>query len=1248
MNKLLFTVVFLIATFSFYAQTINDEVEIYAVFKNGKWGVQNDSGDLLIPHSYDSIFIDNFNYAHVIKDSLCGIVNNKGNFILLIKYSNVRTLNSDFIVPYLNNKCALFNSEGSQILDFEYKSVISTTDNLLVLTKQEKKYLYNINDKSISKAYDEISLIDKNTFLFKDEAGKCLYLSEKNYTTKYFKSIEKKKSNLFLLKNETEKYILSTNKKIHLIPVNDFWYKELSDTTIAYKFNDNINILNTKSSEKQIINASNISDFFSFRKKNARTLGDYLIQTGDEIYAYIYRNNKIGIINEKFENITPVKYNSIKKFQYKYFIVTIDNKKGILDKKGKTIVPVKYDTIQYVNSFFEVKINGKTGIYSESGIKLKAVYEKIEFLEDDYFLYFKNKKQGIVKSGDKIISPAKYKSVSVSENSFIVCEFKNKKLKYGLLSKNGTVLITPKFESLKIVKPGILKAGISENKKLKYGLINDKGKKIVKPVYKDIKKTFHENIYKVSGFDYQDLTFEELNSLKHINLPIPYQDIRKRFYPTGYINTFGQILLDTLYFYPQIYEDYTGKIFEVRYDSVFLIVTFDNSGKLSDKTEYSNYIRVNEYNKPRNFTWRQQKIDKKFLWGLFFGDLKILDYQFDSYIENGYGENFNAVKIIKKNKQYSGIVNMKTGKLILDPIYSEIRIADFKYSPLAVIKNKYGKYALIDKEYRIVKKGFGFIGDLKNTYTRINKGGKTKFIDNKTKEYISLKKYNINQNYTIGFSIEICKGGKWGIIDSSTNYLINPQYDFLQEYNYGGFLAEKNKKWGEISPENKIIIDFIYDEIKFFSKYGVPFYNAEKNKKYGVIDTAGAEVIPFKFTNIRLSQDSSLIAFITVNKTKKNSYGYINEKGEQKTAPKFIIAEKFKNGFARVQFKKREWLFIDTAMNIIPTGPFDDAHDFSDNAAAVKVKGKWGYINKKGEFIIKPQYDKAGNFSEGLAPVRKLISYSKKGKKKVYVFINKNNEVVIRTKYNYCSEFYNGASIVWHKKKYGLINNKGKIIVPVKYKNITAYTEYGLFKIQKKNKSYAIFTSKGKKITPFIKQFSKNKFGNGLFPIKHKEECYYIDTKGNIKFKIDADQIGTFKYGKALIKKGSKYYYIDTSGKEIISLNSNELKNNFLAYKGNKIANPYRQVSDNLFLIKKENKKQLLINSNLKPVVLSEVNEIKEFSEGFAAFGVKTTFGLYDKSGNILAKNEYFNIEKVKKGLYKLTSLNEIRFIKIR
>ena len=65
---------------------------------------------------------------------------------------------------------------------------------------------------------------------------------------------------------------------------------------------------------------------------------------------------------------------------------------------------------------------------------------------------------------------------------------------------------------------------------------------------------------------------------------------------------------------------------------------------------------------------------------------------------------------------------------------------------------------------------------------------------------------------------------------------------------------------------------------------------------------------------------------------------------------------------------------------------YDDLSDFCDGLARVRLDGKYGHINKKGELIIPLKYDWAGDFHDGLTRVEL-------GGK--YWYINKKDEVVV-------------------------------------------------------------------------------------------------------------------------------------------------------------------------------------------------------------------------------------------------------------
>ncbi|HEF3474383.1 TPA: WG repeat-containing protein, partial [Campylobacter coli] len=58
---------------------------------------------------------------------------------------------------------------------------------------------------------------------------------------------------------------------------------------------------------------------------------------------------------------------------------------------------------------------------------------------------------------------------------------------------------------------------------------------------------------------------------------------------------------------------------------------------------------------------------------------------------------------------------------------------------------------------------------------------------------------------------------------------------------------------------------------------------------------------------------------------------------------------------------------------------------------AVELNGKWGFIDKNGEFVIEPKFDGVGNFSEGLARVELNGKYG---------FIDKSGKIVIEPKFD--------------------------------------------------------------------------------------------------------------------------------------------------------------------------------------------------------------------------------------------------------
>lgn len=97
--------------------------------------------------------------------------------------------------------------------------------------------------------------------------------------------------------------------------------------------------------------------------------------------------------------------------------------------------------------------------------------------------------------------------------------------------------------------------------------------------------------------------------------------------------------------------------------------------------------------------------------------------------------------------------------------------------------------------------------------------------------------------------------------------------------------------------------------------------------------------------------------------------------GQQKKASYiFVIQPKYdKEGRALVYMDKVGDVFIDktgkVVINLKKLG-VNEAYPFSEGLAQVKIKDKWGYINKAGKLVIPAKFDGASAFHEGLAWVR--------------------------------------------------------------------------------------------------------------------------------------------------------------------------------------------------------------------------------------------------------------------------------------
>jgi hypothetical protein len=118
------------------------------------------------------------------------------------------------------------------------------------------------------------------------------------------------------------------------------------------------------------------------------------------------------------------------------------------------------------------------------------------------------------------------------------------------------------------------------------------------------------------------------------------------------------------------------------------------------------------------------------------------------------------------------------------------------------------------------------------------------------------------------------------------------------------------------------------------------------------------------------------------------------------------------------------YTFVDTRGDVAGSPLFDEAADFSEGLAAVRVGELWGYVDKNLSFLIAPRFRRASVFSEGMAAVLGVEGYS---------YIDRSGSVIIAGPFESAREFHEGVAVVYRNKRASYIDRTGRHAVPGVY-----------------------------------------------------------------------------------------------------------------------------------------------------------------------------------------------------------------------
>lgn len=248
---------------------------------------------------------------------------------------------------------------------------------------------------------------------------------------------------------------------------------------------------------------------------------------------------------------------------------------------------------------------------------------------------------------------------------------------------------------------------------------------------------------------------------------------------------------------------------------------------------------------------------------------------------------------------------------------------------------------------------------------------------------ISKNDYDMLLPYSNGLALFKAENGEMGYINKLGNIEIDPVYGFAYPFNNGLAKVRIDGKWGYIGTDGEIRLDPVYSSAESF-KEGLAAVNNPLTDDSNIvfIDINGNVVID---RNILMSRGFSQGYAKYGEETEGPNrilFGYIDKNGDNVIPVIYLDGQDYSEGLAGVR--------VGDNAQVSGKPNSGDIYIEGEFAGVYYEKvGKWGFIDKKGEYVIEPIYEYVYPFEDGLAYV---ISSEEEG------YINTDGEYVWKKK----------------------------------------------------------------------------------------------------------------------------------------------------------------------------------------------------------------------------------------------------------
>ncbi|WP_018343461.1 WG repeat-containing protein [Cytophaga aurantiaca] len=637
---------------------VQTSTQFWKVVKNGKCGVINTNGKVIVPLLYDDVkYLIDTDFAVISINNKIGVIHRDGSVLIAPIYNDImcyKNSTDGFILKastqehfYLINETGVTLSEFPSTLE-----VINIKDNRLIVTNKYSrlKGSYDLSGREILPIlYDELDMnFGMYSFKQEEQAG-IIDLTGKPLFSRTCNRIFPVKENRYMIDVKKGAYQLADEKGTILC----------TDTFSTIALHPDFMIVQSASTNKcgLLSYTGEVRIPMTFKSlslwngmlvaKKETTYGiitpsekillpfryDH-IGTSDASFILIKQKRKYGYMDKNLKMVLPCKYEYLRDIYYinndlgnteaARIISEKGDKTGVIDLHGNVKQPYKVsEFIGKKNEKYEsgFPISLRTDYFSFEKIinpvdkmhdcivldkdmqEILRCYSRTPRVYDDYFLFaFTNRKYGLIAADGVIIIPFIYNQLY----PFGYNHFYAQKDRYvGLLNRSGDTSIAFQYSSLGYFSDAYIIAR-DTNSIAKYGLIDYTGKIKMPFLYQSLyyDKRFNTNLLVAN----KDSLFGLIDMNENEIIPFEYtyiQQIDKTLFLVQKNGKQGLITIDNKIIIPIIYEELSSL-----YNNAIRVKKDGKYGILNEK----NYVVIPlEYDDISSPTLSSYNYDKIFL-----------------------------------------------------------------------------------------------------------------------------------------------------------------------------------------------------------------------------------------------------------------------------------------------------------------------------------------------------------------------------------------------------------------------------------------------------------------------------------------------------------------------------------------------------------------------------------------------------------------------------------------------------------